>query len=45
MGDKVFSHLLSMEKNKQIVIDSLLELIDQYFIWIKDSEHLTTGKT
>ncbi|KAG2235126.1 hypothetical protein INT48_006507 [Thamnidium elegans] len=41
MGDKVFSHLLSMEKNKQTVINSLLDLIDQYFIWIKNSEPLT----
>lgn len=44
MGDKVFTHLLNMEKNKEIVLKCLLDLFDEYFNWIKENQPFVTGK-
>lgn len=45
MADQVFSHLLAIEEHREVVIKSLLSLIEQYCSWIANQNTLESGIT
>lgn len=43
MADRVFSHLLAIEEHREVVVKSLIALIEQYCSWIANQNTLETG--
>lgn len=44
MANQVFENLLKGVQYKDVVVKSVIALVDQYFAWIKDDTPLVTGK-
>lgn len=42
MADRVFSHLLAIEEHREVVVKSLIALIEQYCSWIANQNTLET---